>query len=268
MRANRANAPLLWPILVVIGGIVLLLDNFLLLDDFNAYTLLPLLLVIVGTQVLLRGDLIANTEGRRFGITRGSVETATLEINSGEIDVEVRQLQDDWRLRDGQHALIAGQFAVQTRPHLTMNENYAHLKMQRKATPWYSFADWKMGVAYDLPWQILVSSSFGQLDLDLSRLIIHDAVIASGFGDIRLVSPVEAFEPLFISSTLGNIQIVTPEGYNTRIVIQGGRMLRVHADEIRYDAVDKNVYVSHEQAENMPQVEIRVRGTFGDVYLI
>lgn len=268
MRAGRAATIPLWPLLFTAIGVVLLLDNFLLLGDFNAYTLLPLVLVIAGAQVLLRGDLMTGTEARRFGITRGSIETATLEISSAEIDVDVQALQEDWRLRDGQNALIAGQFAPNTRPQLDIDENYAHLQMRRQTTPWFTLADWKVGLAYDLPWQILISTSLGQVNLDLSRIILHDAVIATGFGDIRVVSPVEAFEPLFIKSTLGNVQIVTPEGYNTRIHITGGRMFSVHADEVRYDCSTPGVYAAREQSDNMPQVEIHVHGTFGDAYLI
>lgn len=267
MTARRAAIPL-WATLVVAIGIILLLDNFLLLGDFNAYTLLPLLLVVAGAQILLRGDLTDSAEARRFGITRGSVEAATLEINSGEIDVDVSALQEDWRLRDGQNALIAGQFATQTRPQLTMDDNYAHLVMRRQITPWYALADWKVGLAYDLPWQLFISTYLGQLNLDLSRLIISDAVIATGFGDIRVVCPVEAFAPIVVKSTLGNVQIITPQGYNTRITLHTGRMFSVHADEVRYDGVAPNVYIAREQDEHMPQVEIHIYGTFGDAYLI
>lgn len=100
-KTNRAGGLILWSLLLIVIGIVLLLDNFLLLGDFNAVALLPLVLVVIGAQILLRGDLAPNTDARRFGITRGSVEAATLEINSGEIDVDIRALSSDFRLRDG-----------------------------------------------------------------------------------------------------------------------------------------------------------------------
>ena len=65
------------------------MGNFLLLEEFNMLDLWPLLLVIPGVQVLLRGDLVPDDAARPFGITRGSVESATLHINAGEIDVEI-----------------------------------------------------------------------------------------------------------------------------------------------------------------------------------
>lgn len=266
MRLRSSGGPWFWPSLLVVAGVVLLLDNFLLLGSFNAPALAPLLLIIAGAHILLRGDFVPDAEARRFGITRGNVESGTLEISSGEIDVEVRALQPDWRLRDGQHALIAGQYASGARPQLRMVDNYAHLRMDRSSTPWLSFADWKMGLAGDMPWQILVSTHLGQVNLDLSELIIHSAAVGTGLGDIRLVSPPEALGPLHIRSALGSIHVITPPGYRTRIVAQGGRMFGLHADELRYTSPQPNVYLANDADDNAPQVEIFISGTFGDAY--
>lgn len=266
-RVSGANGPVLWPLALTAFGVVLLLDNFMLLGDFNAMTLAPLGLVILGAQILLRGDAALSTEARRFGITRGSVESATLEISSGEIDVEVRALQPDWRLRDGQHALIAGQFTHQSRPQLSMSEQYAHLKMDRASTPWSSFADWKVGLASDLPWQLISTGHLGEFDGDFSELIIHEAVIATGFGDIRIVSPPEAFGSLNLRSTFGNIQVVTPQGYNTRITVRPGRLFSIHADETRYSSPEINSFIALDADPAAPLVEIIISGTFGGAYL-
>jgi hypothetical protein len=260
-KAERRNGPGLWPVLLVIVGVVLLLDNFLLLGDFNAVALLPLLLVVAGAQILLRGDLLTSTETRSFGITRGSVESGTIEISSGEIDVDIRALQREGRL-------VAGQFAVGSRPRLDVQDTYAHLIMNRADTPWLCFADWQIGLAHDLPWQFLVSTYLGQVKADLSNLITHEAVIATGFGDIHLVCPPEAFSTLYLRSTLGNIHVATPPGYNARIIVDAGRLFKVHADVYRYENPDPNTYLSTEVDEGAPPVTIHISGTFGDAYLI
>lgn len=258
---GTATVPFFWSLLLIAIGVLLLLDNFLLLGDFNALALLPLLLVVAGAQILLRGDLFPSEEARTFGITRGSVESATLEISSGEIDVDVRALGREGRL-------IAGQFAAGSRPELAVKDTYTHIKMKRSATPWLSFADWHVGLAHDLPWQVLVSSSLGQLNIDLKGLIIHEALIASGVGDIRLVTPHEAFRPLVVRSTMGNIQISTPPGYQTRIVVEAGRMFNIKHDTYRYENPEPNIYFSTEADEDANLVEIHVSGTFGDLYLV
>ena len=262
-----AGVPWLWALVLIIVGAVLLLDNFLLLGDFNAIALLPLVLVIIGAQILLRGDFITSTEARRFGITRGSVESGTLEISSGEIDVELRALPRDLRLREDQNALIAGQYAANTRPQLQINNNHAILNMLRSKTPLLSMADWKVGVASDLPWQIFISTYLGQVNVDLSEIIMDSGVISTGFGDIQIIAPPEVFETLFIRSTLGTIHFITPIGYNCRVKITGSRFFGVHVDEMRFEHVDTNIYLSKEAEPDAPLVEVQISGTFGDVYL-
>ena len=259
-RAKTTAFPMLWALLIAGVGVVLLFNNFGLLGDFNAAALLPLLLVVAGAQILLRGDFIPSSETRDFGITRGSVESATLEISSGAVDVDLLSLQREGRL-------IAGQFAVNSRPQLTVRDTYAHLKLFRSKTPWWSFADWKIALAQDLPWQILVSTHLGQATLDLSQMIVHDVVVGTGMGDVRIVCPKEAFNPLFVRSTFGNIHILTPLGYRAKIVVKQTRLFTVKFDGERYDNPEKGVYLARVDDDTLPIIEIQVSGTFGDAYL-
>ena len=260
MPTKGSRGPWLWPLALAAIGVVLLLNNFLLLRDFNATALWPLLLVVAGAIILLQGDFAPNNDGRTFGITRGSVEAATLEISSGEIDVAVRALQQEGRL-------IAGQFASNTRPALRVVDTHTHLKMDRASTPWLSFADWEMGLARDLPWQILVSTSVGQVNLDLSNLILHEAVIGTGLGDVRLVVPGEALGRVQVRSATGNIHIITPVGYRSQIHVQTGRVFKAHVDEHRYQETESGTYLAYDADDFAPLVEIFVSGTFGDAYL-
>jgi len=257
---KQTTGPWLWPLVLVITGFVLLLDNFLLLGDFDAVALLPLLLVIAGAQILVRGDLLPSTEARTFGITRGSVESGTLEISSGGIDVGIRALNREGRL-------IAGQFAANSRPALQVEDTYAHLRMDRAATPWYAYADWQIAVARDLPWQLLVSTHLGQAALDLEGLIVHDVVVGTGIGDIRVTAPQESLGQIYLRSTLGNIHLTTPMGYNVRVFIEPSPFLNVRADEYRYEQTADDTYEASEAEPDAPLVEIRISGTFGDVYL-
>lgn len=258
MRATRGL--LLWSLALTALGVVLLLNNFLLLSGFNAGALWPLLLVIIGGVILLRGDFVPSDEARSFGITRGSVESAALEVSAAEIDVNVYALEREGRL-------IAGQYAANSRPSLEVDRDHANLKMDRAATPWLSFADWRVALARDLPWSVFVSTHLGQAQLDLSGLIVQRATIATGFGDIRLVTPEEALEPLLVRSALGNIHIITPPGSRVMVRASGARMFRVHADDSRYDVQDDGAYVARNADPMRSLIEIHVSGTFGDAYL-
>lgn len=259
MRARGSRGLWLGVLALLALGLLLLLNNFLLLSGFNVAALWPLLLVILGALILLRGDLLPGADARTFGITRGSVESATLEISAGEIDVSARALQREGRL-------IAGQFALDSRPQLSVQDTHAYLRMDRAATPWLSFADWEMALSRDLPWGIFVSTSLGQIDLDLRGLIVQKAVLASGLGDIQLVCPQEAFEPLNVRSAVGSIRILTPPGSYVRIYASGSRRFSIHADEARYTQPEPGVYVSRDARAGYREVEIYVSGTLGDAY--
>lgn len=269
----QARGPWLLPLVIAGVGVVLLLHNFLLLGDFNVTTLLPLVLVIIGAQILLRGDLVPSADSKTFGITRGSVESATLEINAGEIDVEVGALQREGRL-------IAGQYAPQSRPQLLVNGTHTTLKMQRSHTPWLFWGDWQMGLAQDLPWTLYVSTHLGQVALDLSQIVVQEAIIATGIGDLRLVAPREAFGILHLRSTVGDIHVSVPADYRARITVQSGRLLHTYADAERYVEFEHGVYITRSALyidesgntsllsdDQYPLVELTISGTFGDAYL-
>ncbi|MEM9952949.1 MAG: DUF5668 domain-containing protein [Chloroflexota bacterium] len=261
-RSLGSNSSPIWSFLLIILGVLLLLSNFFLLGDFDIVDLWPILLVVVGAQVLLRGDILPSQAFRTFGITRGSIESATLEINAGEIDVAIRALQTRNTER-----LIAGQFANQARPELDVRDVHAMLTLERSQTPWLSFADWEMGLSQDLPWQIVASTNFGQVTADLNNVIVQNALINTGIGDIHLVSPSEAFEPLYVRSLLGSITILTPLEHRVRISVEGGRFFGVTVNDDRYEEIEAGVYLSRDANDDYPLIDIVVMGTFGDTYL-
>lgn len=259
MRARAKRGPWLWPLVLTAVGVVVLLSNFLLLGDFAVVSLLPLILVVIGVIVLIRGDLVPSNEVRTFGITRGSVESATVEISSSEIDVQVRALHQEGRL-------IAGQYAFGARPSMLVSEAHSQLKMERASTPWLSFADWEIGLARDLPWQVFISTYLGQVNLNLSDLIIQEVSVSTGFGDIRLICPRESFSAIQIRSVLGNVHVVTPIGLRTRISVHGSPFFHVHMEDHRYSSPEPNVFVAQAYDENAPLVEVVIHGTFGDAF--
>lgn len=262
-RRKGHKGPWLWPLILVAIGAALLLHNFLLLGDFNVANLWPLLLVLLGAQILLRGDFYPDAEGRTFGITRGSVETAVLEIYPGEIDLNIRGLRGE-----NQERLIAGQYAAQSRPSLRVSGVHAHLILNRAHTPWHAFGDWELGLARDLPWQIYISAYLGQIRLDLSDLVIQGGVISSGIGDIMVTSPFECFEELRLHATLGSVHWITPPEYRTRIHVEKSRFFGLHVDSARYLESEPGIYESLNANEEAPLVNVMISGGFGEAHLI
>src|SRR5215468_9092119 len=171
MRSSSARPPIILPLLLLVVGVVLLLKNFLFLVQFDQLKGVdvtrywPVLLILLGVQLLIRGDIGLTWQGQSFGITRGSVQTASLEVSSGELDVKLRALRREGRL-------IAGQYTGRSRPDLVVRGDHARLKMQRGQTWPFSLADWEIGLAKDLPWDLLISAHLGELDIDMRGLQI------------------------------------------------------------------------------------------------
>lgn len=261
MRAKSSRGVGFLAALLIIVGAALLFNNFLLISGFNVSALLPLIFVLAGAIILVRGDLFAGSGGgRAFGITRGSVEAGTIEASAGEIDVIVSALEQEGRL-------IGGQYAAASRPALDVENAHARLRFDRAATPWLSFADWQIDLARDLPWTIYVTTHLGEARLDLAGVIIQRARIATGIGDIRVTCPREAFEPIELRSALGSIQWLTPPGSAARVRVRGGRRFGVQSDPARYEQVEPGVYLARDADPGRPLVEVTITGTFGDAFL-
>jgi hypothetical protein len=256
-----ARTPLLLPVLLVVVGIAMLVGGFLLVDSFDASHLAFLLLAVGGMVVLLRGDLVPSYNTRAFGVTRGSVESGEVTINAGDVDIYIERLPSSERL-------VAGQYAYNTRPRLEVNGTRAALVMDRAQTSLLTFADWELALAVDMPWAIQCSASIGQIDADLSGLIVETAAFSSGFGSIRLVSPHELLgEPITVRSLLGSIHLLTPVGYNTRVIVRAGRFAKVHAAPTRYVHLEDGSYQARDAHPEAPLVTILLKTTFGDLYL-
>lgn len=260
-RPTSTRGPVVWPLLLVGVGILLLMHNFLLLGDFDLTSLWPLALVVVGAIILLRGDATPSNGARTFGITRGSVESGSLVVQSGEVDVSLGALENRERL-------AAGQYAHQSRPSLNVDGTHARLMLDRAHTPWLSWADWQIGLAPNLPWDITVGSHIGQIDCDTSSLILNSALASTGVGDIRWVGPVEALQPLTLRSTLGTIQFIAPAGASVRVTVSQGMLSKLHINESLYTLNEDGSYtkIGHDGASSFYDVFIYSR--VGDIFLI
>lgn len=256
MSTQPKRAPWLWPILLMIGGVVLLLDNFLLID-VNLAAYWPVVLVLLGLQVLWRGDIAPSWQAHTFGITRGSVQSGSIEIESGELDVQLRALRKPGRL-------IAGEYTARSRPSLSVRNNHATLRMQRGQTWWLSLADWDVGLATDLPWGILVSSFLGRLELDLRGLMVDRVYAASGFGDVTLTCPEDAHGLVYARSTFGDVRLVLPPHHPVTLTIKSGPLGRVRLNPARFRLVEPGVYSTAPDGE-VADLAVTVSTVFGTV---
>ena len=263
MRPGRP--PFIVPLLLIGIGVVLLLKNFLLVENFDLLQYWPVLLVFAGFQLLLRGDIGITWQGQTFGITRGSVQSASLEASSGELDVKIRALRREGRL-------IAGQYSGRSRPSLSVRGEHAQLTMQRGQTWPFTLADWEIGLAKDLPWNLLISSYLGELDIDLRGLWAEEVNAATGIGDIRVVaSEIAAGEDyhgdLRACSTFGNVTLVIPPDVEAVIRVIPKPMSRLQIDEARFLMLEPGLYATLHYDQSNRLVNAELTSTFGTVRL-
>jgi hypothetical protein len=262
MDAQPKRSPWLWPLIVMIGGLILLLKNFFLID-VNVTPYWPVILIALGIQLLLYGDIAPSWQAHTFGITRGSVESASVEIESGDLDVQLRALRKPGRL-------IAGQYTARSRPGLTVRHNHASLRMQRGQSWWLSLAHWDVGLANDLPWGVLISSYLGHLEADLHGLTIERAYVSSGIGNVSVACPRRAAGTVFARSTFGDVQLTIPDDSHVQITIKTGPFGRVRVDESRFTQIEPGIYTNHDgeaEAAEEPALNVVASTVFGSIYI-
>lgn len=259
-RQSQPRAPLFFPLTLVLAGVVLLLNNYLLINA-DLVSLWPAVLILIGLQVAWRGDLAPSWQAQSFGITRGTVESASLEISSAEIDVRLAGLNRAGRL-------IAGEYTARSRPKLVVRNNHATILMQRGSTWLFSLADWNIQVAQDVPWAILLSSHLGELSADLRGIPLRRAYITSGFGDLQVIAPEQATGPVYMRSTFGDVQLILPRQLPALIRVQASPLARIllPAPGLQKDDTGQ-FYATAAYQSDQPFLEITVAATFGNITL-
>lgn len=260
MRRTQRGAPLFFPITLVLVGIVILLNNFLLINA-DIVSLWPALLILIGLQLIWRGDLAPSWQAHTFGITRGSVESASLEVSSAEIDVRVRPLAQAGRL-------ISGQYTARSRPRLAVRNNHASLVMRRGDTWLFSWADWDLRLAQDLPWSLLISAHLGEISADLRGITLTRGYIASGIGNIKVVCPEQTGGMLYVNSTFGDIQVTALRHVPMLLRVKASPMVRVVTGEYPFEVdAGRKFYATPAYDPQRPALEVTISATFGNIVL-
>ena len=139
--------------------------------------------------------------------------------------------------------------------------------MLRSRTWLLSLADWDLGLAGDLPWNLLLSSYLGQIDLDLRGLIIDCAQVSTGIGDLRVLAPDSPAGPITLQSTLGDIYLTVPPEMPAAVTVLAGPLFDVHLQDDRWQPDGERRYVTPDYAGAIEPLEFTIHGTTGGLYL-
>ncbi len=249
----------LWALILVIAGVLILLNNYFLLE-FDVRQWWPALLVILGLQVLIRRDLGISWATQPFGITRGSVESGSLYASSGDLDIQLTALAQPGRL-------VAGEYTARSRPRLQTNGKHAILSLERGRTWLLSLADWEIMLARDLPWNLALSSFLGEIRADLRGLALEKASLATGIADIHMILPEGASSAITVRSNLGNIVITLPDSTEAVLEVQASRFFDVRVENDRWQSDAPQQYTTPGHTASPDVCRVVVRGTFGGLTL-
>jgi hypothetical protein len=143
--------------------------------------------------------------------------------------------------------------------------------MGRGRTWLLSLADWEIGLARDLPWELLLSAHLGDLDVDLRGLSVARAFLATGIGDVRIVASEVVSGEVYGGSTLGNVTLIVPPEVTALVHVEPGAIARLQVDETRFLLVESGVYgtLGYDQklAEGVQPFRVRLASTFGNIRL-
>ena len=271
---DRAR-PFLFPLLLALWGAALLAQNFLLLPV--GWRLAPAALILLGAYLLWRGDWPASPKQdterarlneRHFRLPRAESLSASLVIDSGPVDLRLQATTDKVPAgaATATATLLTGEYAAAP-PTLNRHFQHATILLDRRPHAPFDWADWRLQLAPELPWQIEIRSWLGELRLDCGALLLESAACSSVFGALHFTPPPRASGLLILRNALGDLHIHTPPDRSCRVRIHDNRFTRVHTDPRRYVAREDGIFAAGSLAESAKPVMLDLHPGLGDVFL-
>jgi hypothetical protein len=229
--AQPAVGPRLFALaLIVVGAASLAVNLGLLTPDAQRVveSIWPAGVIVIGIGLILLGDQMWSSPTAPFSVARGQAEGADLLVSAGTADLRIGSTAEPAEL-------AAGELPLPNRPKVDQREQHTTVRLEPLwGLPSLSRAHWWAALANDLPWQINVRSSTGNLDLDLRALSPAGVRVRSLFGDVDLRLPAAGGTDLDIRLVFGDLTIDVPEDLGVKVMLQTGALADVERDERRF----------------------------------
>ena len=236
-----------WPILMITVGCVLLYNYFgpqTWISWAQFIQLWPILLIAVGIDVMFRGQsgwksllgvlltilLIGAAGFLAFQGVQIQADYTTIDevisptTKSAEIDLSlnVGELVLSDESRSGK--LIYGQITPES-VVFELDEKRGRVSYQLQSTRPTFFphtARWDLGITADMPLDMQIDSSVGEMLIDLTDLDLDDVEVNQGVGRIYISFPGDIVEDVLIKQGVGIIEIELPEDFRIAVDAQNG----------------------------------------------
>jgi hypothetical protein len=258
------NNRIFWPLLLILFGVLLLLDNFDILPGSVFGYIWPLVLIYFGISVLL---------------SRGSrpepVEDSTTLEGARSAAVALKHGAGELLVRGGAPAdlLYSGIFAGGVDKHFDRPADRLSVTLAGRTPDWFRWPgamfgphgmNWDVRLNETVPLALSVESGASSTRLDLSSLRVTDLNIQTGASSTVVTLPARAGHTRArLSAGAASVDITVPEGVAARIKGMVG-VGSLDVDQHRFPR-HNGIYASpdFDHAEN--RVELDVEGGVGSV---
>ena len=255
---KRRGGSLVFPIILIVLGVLLLLDNLNItpgIDWATIWKLWPLILIAIGLEVILGRRVSFGTilliviivviggAAVWWSVVVGSGERTTerltwpkdgIEQAEAELSIGVGKLQltgqsDIGGLMIADLDLSPGAGVSQNSDDIDLEDDTprAWIVSKRDSFPFPrifggSASEWDLSLNDRVRWNLSINSGVGDVRLDLSDLKVGELELDSGVGSVDLTLPRRGTLRAKVDGGVGDVNITVPEGAQARLRVDRG----------------------------------------------
>jgi hypothetical protein len=227
----------LWPVLLVAAGLDLILGRRSIWGSLIA---LALTFAVLGAALWVSGTRAGSAQAphsEEIAQPLGEVNQAQLTIDPGVGRLRIEAASDSPNLVEGTVGLARGEqlaqdFAVQGQ-RATFTLRTEQTSFGPFTTGWAGQRLWDLQVSPKVPLRLGADLGLGEMDLDLSELMVEELDVALGLGQTSVTLPEEGRFVARIEGAIGQTIVVIPEGLAARMRLDTGITGRQVPDDYR-----------------------------------
>ena len=253
-KLRRHNPQLTWPIVLILVGSVLLLNQLgiLSLSWSRLWSLWPLVLILAGLEILLARSRVGTVaflvlaciltivglrvvpsvsvglgtpDLEHFDYGAKGLESATVRIELGAGELYVSSLGDSAHLYEAeihynQLRTEVSSSEMRDGDHVQVILKSRHLGVTPAGVQ--ALDKWRVRLNAGIPMRLGVSSGVNRSTLDLEGLSLTRLDLRMGVGDVALVLSRDGPYDAYVDGGIGRLDIEIPLGTEVRVRVDGG----------------------------------------------
>ncbi|OGO25108.1 MAG: hypothetical protein A2W33_06595 [Chloroflexi bacterium RBG_16_52_11] len=254
---SRGN--IFWGIVLLLGGVLLLLDNLGYFGNIEVWTLIwPLFLIALGVWLLIGAALRRNIKSEHVVIPLEGAQSARLRFQHGAGRIILSSSASSANLMEGD---FGGGLDVSKRQSGSLLE--VKMKMSGSIFPfdWSpgQSLDWVFGLNQDIPLTLELETGASDNTLDLTALQVSEITLKSGASSTKLTLPANAGRTrVSIEAGAASVKITVPEGVAARIRSKGG-LSSINVNQQRFiKSGDLYQSVDYDTARNQADIDVQM----------